>query len=1158
LVLVAGLVKQDGGANNLSAAAQLRVTDAAAVNGQLIVFWQGTTPPNLDLPGIVSIKSPGGPTDRMSVVVTEPGQTADVAAALRQEAGVSTVVPDSLVHGSSWPTDGTAPNDPYYAGYQKNLPLIGVPVAWKITTGSPSVVVAVLDTGISTTNPDLAGVNWVSPYNVLAPSSAPTDVNGHGTVVAGIIVAKTNNSVGVAGIAPDVSIMPVKVLGDNGSGYWSDFISGLNYAVAHGAKIVNMSLGSTLSSSYISSYQPAFNAAYAAGVTVIASAGNDGNGTVNYPCAFTHVICVAATDNANAHASFSNVNSYIDISAPGVNIASTFTNYTYAMDSGTSMSAPHISAVAALILSAHPADSPTQIEAALESTATHLGTAGINTTFGAGQVNAGAAVDTIAPTGSISLPAYTTSTTVSATLSASDLTGVSQMRFSNDGITFGTPVTYASSYAWTITSGDGSKTLWVQYQDFAGNWSGSHSATTILDTVAPLVTYTYPTASLTYRRAASSFGFTWNETEATSGIATRSVHLETGSVVNHACSWSGSTLSVPTFSDGTAATGTVVSGGCYRLHVTMTDVAGNDSGDMVSNPVMVDVAAPTIGWTYPTSSLFRTNLDSFNFTWTDTDALSGMASRSAKLYNGTLANGVCGHFDGGVSAGVSGSSSYSASSGAVSNLGCYYVTATLTDAAGNTSTYQSSTVAVDTTAPTVSTACSGTQATGFVPGLCSTGNWFISPSVQVTLTAIDNAAGIASLVYSVDGSSSIPYAGPFSVSGDGHHQVAYVAINNAGLWIGGVIFLDIDTTAPTVTEISTPLSADGLSGWSVSDPTITLSATDTLSGVNQIFYAFDGGDPILYTAPFAAPAGQHDLTYWANDWASNASARSHLSLKVDLDLPAVSFVANNYDLTHGTSVSVVVSSSDATSGTDNASLRFTTDGGTTWGSWLPLDGQGAYTGSVTMGSTQDSLFMLRVEVRDNAGNISPPTTGPASLGVFDVLPTLPIDLGVAPIANGVCGTTVYWSSSNTITWPTDQGFCVVPRISSTTGVIGTVDGLDAVIEPLGVYTSYQIDALSPFFAAYLSGPATTNRVYYYDDGGQIVATGRFTPVHETVGPGVDVNMDITTMIGFYNPSQLDANGAPLPGQLPVIQSPISFPVTGQVVILNSGTVYYGN
>ena len=139
--------------------------------------------------------------------------------------------------------------------------------------------------------------------------------------------------------------------------------------------------------------RPTIDAAYDAGVTIIAAAGNDGDGSIDYPCAFRHVICVGATDNGDGHAPFSNVNAYVDISAPGVSVASTYPPFgcpgyplCYWQMSGTSMATPRVAGVAALVLSAWPAYTPDQIEAALENTAVDLGTAGRDDLFGYGRV----------------------------------------------------------------------------------------------------------------------------------------------------------------------------------------------------------------------------------------------------------------------------------------------------------------------------------------------------------------------------------------------------------------------------------------------------------------------------------------------------------------------------------------------------------------------------------------------------------------------------------------------------------------------------------------------------------------------------------------------------------------------------------------------------
>jgi subtilisin family serine protease len=343
------------------------------------------------------------PTVRRSVVVAAAGMAATVAARLRADPDVASVVPDSILRVADWPANG-APNDPFYATYQADLTLIHVPEAWRITTGTARTVVAILDTGYTASHPDLAGVPIVAPYNELTRTTDVTDVSGHGTHVFGTIAAKANNGIGVAGIAPGVSIMPVKVCGDDGNCWNSDVLAGVEYAVAHGASVINLSLGAELSSPGIAAFQSTFDEAAAAGVVVVAAAGNSGDTAIEYPAAFNHVISVAATDSAttnpDAAAPFSTRNAFVDLAAPGVAIASTVPGGTgYAIGSGTSMATPHVTAVAALVRSANPTWTVAQVETALERSAVDLGTAGRDDVFGYGRVDAaGALAGSTAPT----------------------------------------------------------------------------------------------------------------------------------------------------------------------------------------------------------------------------------------------------------------------------------------------------------------------------------------------------------------------------------------------------------------------------------------------------------------------------------------------------------------------------------------------------------------------------------------------------------------------------------------------------------------------------------------------------------------------------------------------------------------------------------------
>jgi len=398
VVLVAALLAT--GVTPVSGMPAIRAIEAAAPDGRLIVFWRPghqANPANLSDGRIASASTVAGRAGARSLVVARPGTAAALAARLRSDPDVVAVVPDARIMAAAWPSSGS-PSDPYYATSQADLPLIGMPTAWRTTTGSASVVVAVLDSGTTPSHADLAGITLVSPYNEITNTAGATDDWWHGTHITGTIAAQTNNGTGIAGIAPGVSIMPIKVLDSTGTGYFSDFLDAVDYAVANGAKILNMSLAASLDAAAVAAAQPTIDAAHAAGVTIIAAAGNYEGSAVKYPCAFDHVICVAATDNSDAHASFSNANAFVDISAPGVAVMSTYPlgcsplPSCYSPQNGTSMATPHVVGVAALVLSAWPAKTPDQVEAALVSTAVDLGTPGRDNTFGHGRVDAGAAV----------------------------------------------------------------------------------------------------------------------------------------------------------------------------------------------------------------------------------------------------------------------------------------------------------------------------------------------------------------------------------------------------------------------------------------------------------------------------------------------------------------------------------------------------------------------------------------------------------------------------------------------------------------------------------------------------------------------------------------------------------------------------------------------
>jgi thermitase len=275
------------------------------------------------------------------------------------------------------------PNDPGFPS-EWHLAKIQTPQAWNLTTGSPAVVVAVIDTGVFGTHPDLAS-NLVSGWNFVKSNSDTADLLGHGTAVAGVIAAAGNNGLGVAGVTWQSRIMPLVVVDENDLAAYSDIAAAIQYAADRNVHVINISIGGSLPSSTL---QSAVDYAWNKGVLILASAMNNGASDPYYPAACNHVMAVSATDSNDHLASFSNYGAWIAISAPGSGILSTVVGGGYAYWFGTSFSSPIVAGVAALSLAVNPALTNAQLVTILEKSADNIGSTGYGFSFGWGRVNA--------------------------------------------------------------------------------------------------------------------------------------------------------------------------------------------------------------------------------------------------------------------------------------------------------------------------------------------------------------------------------------------------------------------------------------------------------------------------------------------------------------------------------------------------------------------------------------------------------------------------------------------------------------------------------------------------------------------------------------------------------------------------------------------------
>lgn len=276
---------------------------------------------------------------------------------------------------------------------------IDAPEAWDIATGVSSTIIAVIDSGVDLDHPDLAG-KLVPGYDYVNDDYVPQDDHGHGTHVAGIAAATSNNITGTSGVCGQCSIMPLKALDRSITGYNTWVASAIEYAVDSGAHVINTSLGSVDDNQY---YHDAVIYAYKAGVPIVAAMMNDGDSTLYYPAAYTETIAVGSTDRYDDRSSFSNFGNHIDLVAPGSRILSTMWDDTYHSVSGTSMAAPHVAAVLGLIHSIDQGYTVEELRGILRTTAEdQIGPPGEDSPgwdnyFGSGRLNAAQALNYIVP-----------------------------------------------------------------------------------------------------------------------------------------------------------------------------------------------------------------------------------------------------------------------------------------------------------------------------------------------------------------------------------------------------------------------------------------------------------------------------------------------------------------------------------------------------------------------------------------------------------------------------------------------------------------------------------------------------------------------------------------------------------------------------------------
>jgi thermitase len=674
------------------------------------------------------------------------------------------------------------PNDPEFPG-QLYLGNIQVPEAWDHVRGA-GVIVAVLDTGMALTHPDLAGANWINigefgpddnglkrqsngldddengyvddwfGWNFVDDNNSVFDDHGHGTHVAGLIAAHMDNNLGIAGLAPEATIMPLKVLDASGQGSYAEVAAAITYAVDNGANIINLGLGGTSQSDTL---KAAVDYAESHGVLVVAAAGNSGGDTLIYPASYPYVLSAGAVNDDLVRASFSTYGSGINLVAPGTGIYSTLLDNTYGMMSGTSMSSAQVSGVAALLSSLPQFDTANKVRSALLGSAHDLGDPGWDMYYGDGLVHALDALNFVS--NGISTPTFSPPPVATSGSGTGEVNAMASEQL------WGT----AQSCTYAITNPENSIDLSFNNQiaTCTGTFASTPGAwvyTTIQDTTLPSIASAFLNIH---------FG-------ATIGNDTISLDVYDGAGWTSVATFNTNTpfalytYDVSTILDTTTKVnaaqvrllGTNRQGLPDTITITMDEILLAVS-DTINTAPSVNITAPTNGSSFPQGA-------SVTFTGIATDAEDGILSVNlqwASSIDGAIATGA----------------SFSTSS---LSVGMHTITAQVTDsggATGNASITVTITV-VTNTAPTVSIT-SPANGSSFAQGV----------SITFTGTANDAQDGNISIFLqwtsSIDGAigfGSIVSASSLSV---GVHTITAQVTDSGGLTGNDYISITVSVSA---------------------------------------------------------------------------------------------------------------------------------------------------------------------------------------------------------------------------------------------------------------------------------------------------------------------------------------------------------------------------